>query len=195
MRTPLARLGGRRTLETFTKAREFVQNARYAQDRQDALAALDLESIDAPIVDIVAGFAALPHCFTLQSCYGHFVCTLEQSPHDLAPIAADCCGAVTYRIAYVAWCLENSRRGRALRGALARVPAVAPGYVQFGSADWFWERWPNSYALQVEPAAHRLQDEAVLEPTEALQTQKARDLFFGEIRALLAAETRERVAG
>jgi hypothetical protein len=172
-----------------------VHNPRYAQDRQDALAALDLKSIDAPIVDIVAGFAALPHCFTLQSCYGHFVCDPHQSPHNLEPIAADCCGAITYRIAYLALCLENSRRGRGLREALARIPEVAPGYVQFGSADWFWERWANSYALQVEPATHRLKDEAVLEPTEALRTQNARDLFFGKIRALLAVETREHLEG
>lgn len=35
-----------------------------------------------------------------------------------------------------------------------------------------------------------LKDEAVLEPAEALRTKMARDLFLGEIRALLAAETR-----
>jgi len=190
-----ARQGGRRALKTFTKARAFVQNTQYAQDRQDALAALDLESIDAPILDIVAGFTSLPHCFTLQCCYGHFFCAPEQSPRNLEPIAAGCCGAVTYRIAYLAWCLENNPRGSALREALARVPAVAPGYVQFGSADWFWERWPNSYALQVEPVAHRLKDEAVLEPAEAIRTQKARELFFDEIRALLAAEARDHFAG
>lgn len=187
----LARQGGRRTLETFTEAREWVRSARYAQHRRDALAALDLESIDAPILDIVTGFAALRHCFTLQSCYGHFLCGPDQSRHTLERIADDCRGAVTYRIAYLAWCLENSRRGRALREALGHVPEVAPGYVQFGSADWFWERWVNSYVLQVEPVAHRLKDEAVLEPAEALRTEMARDLFFGEIRALLAAEMKE----
>jgi len=172
-----------------------VQSARYTQDRRDALAALDLKSIDAPIVDIIVGFAALPHCFTLQSCYGHFVYGPDQSPHNLEPIAAGCCGPVTYRIAYLALCLDNSRCGRALRGALARVPEVAPGYIQFGSPDWFWERWANSYALQVEPPAHRLKDEAVLEPAEAIRIQKARALFFGEIRALLVAETRGHLAG
>ena len=172
-----------------------MQNARYAQDRQDALAALDLASIDAPIVDIVAGFAALPHCFTLQCCYGHFVCASDQSPHNLEPVPANCCCAVTYRIAYLAWCLENSRRGRAFREALEGVAAIAPAYVQFGSAGWFWEQRANSYVLQVEPVAHQFKDAAVLESAEALQTQKVRDLFFGEIRGLLAAETREHFAG
>ncbi len=134
IRHPLGCWGCRGALETFTEARESVQNARYAQDRLDALAALDSRSIDAPIVDIVAGLAALPHCFTLQSCYGHFVCSVDDSPRDLEPIAPGCRHAVTYRIAYLALCLEDSQRGRALQRALARVPEVAPGYIQFGSA-------------------------------------------------------------
>ena len=182
-------------METFTESRGFVENARYAQDRQDALAALNLGSIDRPIVDIVAGFAALPHCFTLQCCYGHFVCAPGQNPHNLEPIAHDHSGLVRYRIAYVAFCIENSHRGRALWKSLARVPAVDTGYVQFGSADWFWERWVNSYTLQVEPIAHQLKDEAILDLAEALHTQGVRDLFFRELRALLAAELREHVTG
>ncbi len=172
-----------------------MEHTRYSQGRQDALAALDLGSIDEPIVDIVARFAALPHCFTLQCCYGHFVCAPEQDPHSLVPIPRGYAGLVRYRIAYIAFCLENSRRGWALRESLARVPAVDPGYVQFGSADWFWERWVNSYALQVEPDAHQLKDEAILEPAEALHTQRVRHLFFRELRALLAAELSEHVAG
>jgi hypothetical protein len=68
----------------------------------------------------------------------------------------------------------------------ASTPATA--YVQFGSADWFWDQWPNSYTLQVEPAAHRFKDQAVLTAGEAMQTQRARDRFFEEIRRLLAEE-------
>jgi len=182
-------------METFTKPREFVENKRYSQDRHDALAALDLNSIDKPIVDIVAGFAMLPHCFTLQCCYGHFVCTPEQARHSLEPIPLGYSGLLRYRIAYMAFCVENSRRGRALRQALAGIPTVAPGYVQFGSADWFWERWVNSYALQVEPIGHQLEDEFILEPTEGTCIQMARDLFFTELRTLLATEPRELAAG
>jgi hypothetical protein len=181
-------------LETFNEAREFVANARYVQDRQDVLGALNLSSIDWPIVDIVAGFAALPHCFTLQCCYGHFICAPGQDPHNLEPIIHGYAGPVRYRIAYVAFCLENSHRGRALWKSLARVTAVDPGYIQFGSADWFWERWVNSYALQVEPIAHKLSDEAILESGEALHTQGVRDRFFRELRVLLAAELREQAA-
>jgi hypothetical protein len=182
-------------VETFTEPREFVENPRYDLDRRNALAALDLNSIDAPIVDIVAGFTALPYCFTLQSCYGHFICAPQQDPHTLEPIPWGYSGPVRYRIAYMAFCIENSHRGRALQEALAQMPRTVPGYVQFGSAEWFWERWVNAYALQVEPVAHQLEDEAILEPAEAICTQMARDRFFGELGTLLAVERMKLVEG
>jgi hypothetical protein len=175
-------------VETFTAPRPFVEGPGFRTDRRDALAALDLGDIDEPIVDIVAGFTAVPHCFTLQCCYGHFVCTPGQDPRNLDAIPHECAGPVRYRIAYIGFCLENSRRGRALRDSLARIPAIDTNYIQFGSADWFWKEWVNSYALQVEPAAHQLKDEAILEPAEAFHTQEVRELFFGELRALLASE-------
>ena len=181
-------------METFTEPREFAENIRYSQDREETLAALDLSLIDKPIVDIVSGFAALPHCFTLQCCYGHFICAPQQDPHSLEPIPRGNGNLVRYRIAYIAFCIENSRRGRALRESLARVTAIDPSHVQFGSADWFWEHWVNSYVLQVEPVTHQLKDEAILEPAEALQTQAARDLFFRELRVVLDRELSEHVA-
>ena len=175
-------------METFARAKEFVEDSGYARARQRSVAALDLTSIDDPITDIVDGFASLPHCFTLQCCYGHFLCAPEQDPHNFEPFPLDFTGTAKYKVAYIAFCLENSVRGRELRRSLARLTAVDPDYVQFGSADWFWERWANSYALQVEPQAHMLKDEAILEPAEARHTQKIRDLLFAELRALLAAE-------
>jgi hypothetical protein len=182
-------------METFTEPREFVDHPRYSREREDALAALDLGSIDAPIVDIIAGFAKIPHCFTLQSCYGHFVCAAEQDPRTLDPIPRGHTGPVRYRIAYVAFCLENSPRGRALRESLARIPAVEPAYVQFGTAGWYWNHLSkvNTYALQVEPIAHQFKDEAILAPEEARYTERVRDRFFTELRALLAAELSRRM--
>ncbi|MEN8005726.1 MAG: hypothetical protein ABFS42_01875 [Candidatus Krumholzibacteriota bacterium] len=182
-------------MESFAKAREFVEHRGYVRVRQKSIAALKLASIDDPIKDIIEGFAELPHCFTLQCCYGHFLCTPEQDLHNFEPIPLGFSGRATYRIAYIAFCLENSRRGKALRQSLARLPAIDPDYIQFGSADWFWERWVNSYALQVEPKAHMLKDEAVLGPVEARHTQAVRDHFFGELRVLLAAELNENETG
>ncbi|MFC1525834.1 hypothetical protein ACFL6X_03365 [Candidatus Latescibacterota bacterium] len=122
-------------METFTGPRRFVQNTRYCRDRQDALAALDLSSIDGPLVDIVSGFAALPHCYTLQCCFGHFLRTPAQDLHSLEPVPQGHAGAVRYRIAYMAFCLDSNQRGRHLWSCLARVPEIDPAYVQFGSAD------------------------------------------------------------
>lgn len=178
-------------METFTKAREFVEDSGFARARQASLAALDISSIDGPITDIVEGFATLPHCFTLQCCCGHYLCAPDQDPDNVEPIPRGFSGLARYRIAYIAFCLENTRRGRALRQSLGRIPSIDPGYIQFGSADWFWERRVNSYALQVEPEAFMFKDEAWLDSAEALRTQEARDKFFMELRVLLAGEMRE----
>ena len=172
-----------------------VEDPRYLQERRATLAALDLESIDAPIRDVVSAFAPLPHCFTLQSCSGHFVCTPDQDPHTLDPVPLRQPGSVRYRIAYLAVCIESSRSGRALLESLRDVTAIDPDYVQFGSAGWFWERWVNSYALQVEPRRCMAKDEAVLQVGEALRVQHTRDLFFSELRKLVAGEVGERQAG
>jgi hypothetical protein len=177
-------------METFAPPREFVRHARYARDRQTALSRLDRAAIDAPIVDVVEKFVALPHCFTLSCCHGHFVCSPDQDPRSFDPIPPHQAGPIRYRIAYLALCIEDSPRGRALRESLARVPAIDPAAVQFGSPTWFSRRWPrfNCYAIQVEPERFRFRDEALLDRGEALDIQRTRDRFFDELRTLLARE-------
>jgi hypothetical protein len=168
-----------------------VDHPRFAQDRQDALAALDLHAIDAPIVDIVEGFSQLPYCFTLQSCVGHFVCAPGQDSRNLDPLPVGKTGRVEYRIAYLACCIENSSRGKALRDALARIPETDPAHIQFGSPEWFWESHVNSYALQVEPSRFNNQDKVTLEYQEALDVQATRDVFFAKVRELLEIQLSE----
>ena len=60
-------------METFTTAKECVENPRYLHDRKKNLGDLDLHVIDRPLVELIEGFALLPQCFTLQCCYGHFL--------------------------------------------------------------------------------------------------------------------------
>ena len=98
-------------METFTEPRQLVANACYAEERQAALDALDLTAIDEPIVDVVEAFAALPYCYSLQCCYGHFLTAAGQDDHSLAPIPDGHGGSVRYRIAYVAFCVEYSDTG------------------------------------------------------------------------------------
>ena len=175
-------------METFTEPRPMVRNARYAEERRAALEALDLSAVEAPVVDVVEAFARLPHCYTLQCCYGHFITRPGQDDHSLTPIPEGHAGSVRYRVAYVALCVEDDVRGRAFLDRLSRVPAIDPAYVQFGSADWFWDQWADSYVLQVEPAAHRFKDQAALAAGEAMHTQRVRDRFFDELRRVLSEE-------
>lgn len=182
-------------METFTAARPFVADPDCARRRHETLAELDLDDVDPPIVDVVVGFNTLPHCFTLQCCFGHFVWAPGQDDHNLEPLPREPVGSIRYRIAYVAVSIEDSPRGRDLRDAMARVATLDPGFIQFGSADWFWERWVNSYVLQVEPTAQQCKDEADLEHAEALCTERVRERFFEEIRALVEAQGRTPARG
>jgi hypothetical protein len=172
-------------LETFGPPRELVANPRYSRDRQAVLETLDLAAIDPPIVRLVERFAALGECFTLQCCYGHFLYAPGQDQRNLERLPQDFKGLVTYRIAYVAFCLENSPRGRLLRNSLELVSSLDPDYVQFGSPDWFRNQYRNAYALQVEPLRFMDKDEACFEHSEALHVEHIRDLFFTRLNELL----------
>jgi hypothetical protein len=76
-----------------------------------------------------------------------------------------------------------------LRTLLEGVPLVAPGYIQFGSPQWFWERQVNSYALQVEPDMLKDKDVATIGYQEALRVQDVRDLFFQRITEVVQASS------
>ena len=60
-------------METFTELKPIVKNPLFRKQREQALKNLDLTTIDVPVCDIIKGFADIPYCFTLQSCYGHFL--------------------------------------------------------------------------------------------------------------------------
>ncbi|MFC1530808.1 hypothetical protein ACFL5T_00975 [Gemmatimonadota bacterium] len=172
-------------MKTFARPRQLVDNPQYERDRELMLASLGLETIDEPMRELVAGFAKLPYCFTLQSCYGHFVHALQPQPDNLNPLPAHDVGPIKYRVAYLALCLENSIEGRRLRSALGHIPAIDPEYVQFGSPEWFWNRHLNSYALQVEPTRFLDRDVVMIEYNEALRVEQVRHLFFAQLSTLL----------
>lgn len=143
--------------------------------------------IDSPIIDIVNGFNSLPFCFTLQSCYGHFVHQDQRDPHNIEPLPAiDTIGKVEYRMAYIAFCIENSRFGRDLLDDFQRIPDIDPQNIQFCCAEWFWKRQVNSYILQVEPDRFKRKDKAILDPEEAMRIEVVRNQFFTGLNELLA---------
>jgi hypothetical protein len=163
-----------------------VDNPHFQVQREKSLRGLTDEMIDEPIVDLINGFNRLPYCFTLQCCYGHFVYNGQKDDHNLEPLPVnDVVTKVKYRIAYIAFCIENSLFGKRLFELLTNVTAIDPENVQFGCAEWFWGKQVNSYALQVEPDRFKHKDEAMLDHREALHIENMRNVFFQRLYELL----------
>jgi hypothetical protein len=172
-------------VETFAKPRLFVDHPQFPRDRKLVLGGIDLDKIDIPIRRLITRFSQLSFCFTLQCCFGHFLYDGQQEQENLQLLPSHDVGPVKYRIAYLALCLENSREGRKLYSRLENIAANEPDYIQFGSPDWFWNRHPNSFALQVEPERFAKSDVAIIGYDEALTVQKTRDLFFDRLEELV----------
>ena len=173
-------------METFTELKALVENPHYQVQKQKILFDLNDGMIDIPIVNLIKGFNKLPYCFTLQSCYGHFVYNSKKKTHNLDPLPSkEMIAKVEYRIAYVAFCIENSASGKGLFEALKEITAIDPENVQFCCAEWFWKRHINSYALQVEPDRFKTKDTAIIDFKEALHIEKIRNTFYVRLYELL----------
>ncbi len=151
-------------LETFTKLKGFVDNPLYQEQRKAYLGKLNISTVDTPIVEIIKDFTKLPYCFTLQSCFGHFLHSNQKNSHNIDPLPiSDSISSVEYRIVYISLCIENSDLGKALFQGLKEIPRIDSNYIQFGCADWFWQRQVNSYVLQVEPKQQMNKDQAIVD--------------------------------
>lgn len=167
-------------MQTFISERPLAQVPDFQARKKAALKRLTGAEIDAPIRDAVRLLNSLPWCFTLQCCAGHFVPPGEGNQHTLERVDKDSLAAsYTYRIAYLALCLDDTPKGRDFLARLRRIPgAVDPKYVQFGCAQWFLDQHADSYVLQVQPAANALVDHMDVDADEALRIQSARDIFW-----------------
>lgn len=173
-------------METFTEPKELTENPDYRKQKQDSVAIFPDAEIDAPIIEIIKDFNRPPFCFTLQSCYGHFLYSGRGNPDNIDPLpATKIISRIEYRIAYVAFCLENNDQGKRLLEALKEITLIDPEYIQFCSAEWFWKKQVNSYVLQVEPDRFKHEDTAIVEGREALYIEKIRNDFFVQIKDLL----------
>jgi hypothetical protein len=172
-------------LETFTDLKELTDNPDYEKQKYKALLGLTDDMIDPPIVSIINGFNKLPYCFTLQSCFGHFIYDRQEDPHCIKPlpVSGDFGGIdrVQYRIAYIAFCIENSFSGRELLKSLKQVLSIDSENIQLGCAEWFQERQVNSYVVQVEPDRFKYKDYAEIDFKEALQIENVRNEFFARL--------------
>lgn len=173
-------------METFSERKGLLANPHYLMQRDKNLCRLAHGRIDAPIVDLIKKINQLPYCFTLQCCYGHFVSDGRKNAHHLEslPVIASTTD-VTYRIAYIAFCIDNCTAGRRLLGSLPEITAIDPQNIQFGCAEWFWEQQVNSYVLQVEPDRFKHQDTALLDFEEARHIEKVRNAFFVHLDRLI----------
>jgi hypothetical protein len=160
-------------VETFIEPKELIHNPHFQDQRKKSLAGLNNDMIDRPIVRIINGLNKLPYCFTIQCCYGHFLFNGQKNPHNLEPlpVATNTITKVEYRIAYIAFCIENSESGRKLLVDIKELTVIDPENIQFCSAEWFWRRQVNTYALQIEPERFKHKDRAILDYREALKIE------------------------
>ena len=172
-------------METYIESNEFVDNHVYHKQRRNSFNKLDLDSIDPPLIDIINGFSKLHHCFTIQSCCGHFLYNGQSDPKNVEPLpVSDTVTVVEYRIAYIALCLQDSDMGRGIFRKLKTIARIDPEYIQFGCAEWFWERQVNSYIVQVEPDKYKMKDLINVSYQEALHIEKIRNLFVEELKGI-----------
>jgi hypothetical protein len=174
-------------METFARPKALIDNPDFAAQRRRCLAGLADHMIDLPIRSLIRGLNDRPDCFTLQCCFGHFVYPGQPDPHNLASLPRDAIPTeITYRIAYLALCIDASAAGRALLEALGRIPDLDPENIQFGSPTWFWRQQVNTYALQVEPERFKHRDQAVLGYAEARRIETLRTNFFARLAEVVS---------
>ncbi len=154
--------------------------------KQKSLSDLTDDMVDMPIIELINGYNKLPYCFTLQSCYGHFVYNGQKDTHGLESLPAKgIIGTIEYRIGYIAFCIENNHLGRKLFEVFKGIAAIDPENVQFCCVEWFWKRQVNSYVLQVEPDRFKHKDTARVGFKEALHIENIRNKFFFRLDELL----------
>ena len=178
-------------METFTNPKPFTSHPGYVSDREKTLRELEKEilngAIDPPLLPMIRGCMTIPYFFTVQCCFGHFVHDLEKDPENLISPARykETIKIVRYRIAYVTICIQNNIQGREMFSDLEKLAADNPDYIQFGSADWFWERMVNTYCIQLEPIRFKGEDTGMIGMREVLHIEMLRTDFFERITEII----------
>ncbi|MGD8561977.1 MAG: hypothetical protein PVG03_05565 [Desulfarculaceae bacterium] len=175
-------------METYGPARQMVPDPDFEKKKNKTLAGLDPQILDPPMRDLVAGYNKLPYCYTLQCCHGHIVIPdkgpysdWQRLPVEDPPLKA------LYQLAYLALVIRNNPPGQGLLRALASLAGTNPGFMQFGSPDWFWnaQGQANSFALQVSPQRSKDLDRFEMIEAEARQWMAAREQFMQGLRRIL----------
>lgn len=176
---------------TFTIPKTFVDDPEYKKKKKKSLIQLEdilkKNELDLPIKKIMIDLNKIPCCFTLQSCYGHFVHLYQKDDNNIEPLSKYPTDKidVLYRIAYVAFCIENNEPGKLLLEDLKLLVKIDTRYIQFGSSDWFWDQCVNSFVLQVSPDRRRYEDKFSVDMKEALYIENVRNRFFQKLSELI----------
>lgn len=173
---------------TFTIPKPFVEDPEYRKKKEKSL--IELEDIlkknelDLPIKKVIMEINKIPCCFTLQSCYGHFVHLYQKNSNNIVSLSKYSSEKidVLYRIAYVAFCIQDNEPGKLLYEDLKLLVKIDPRYIQFGSSDWFWDQCVNSFVLQVSPERRRYEDKFNIDMEEALYIENVRNKFYQKLR-------------
>jgi hypothetical protein len=176
-------------METFIPARPFVPNPGFRHQREIALEKIPGAKIDPPVQNLINHISQLPYCFSLQSCCGHFIYEdkdlLNTDPlPELHPEVK-----VGFRIGYVALCIDDTPEGRKLYDDLKLQHEMDPDYIQFGSAEWFWNLQVNSYILQVCPERFMNEDKMLVSYPEALHIENVRNRCLENLEELFVNRT------
>lgn len=178
-------------MKTFTNPKPFTSHPGYVSDREKTLRELEKEirngSIDPPLLPMIRECITVPYFFTVQCCFGHFVHDMEKDTENLISpsMYKDKIEIVRYRIAYFAICIQNNIQGREMFSDLEKLAAGNPDYIQFGSADWFWERIVNTYCIQLEPERFKCEDTGMIGIGEALHIEMLRKDFFERLTEIM----------
>ena len=169
-------------METFAEIKELVLNPDFDEQRKKVLESIDYNEIDVPIIRLVKNILKLDYCFTLQSCYGHFLYDGQNNQYSTNPLPIlNEHINIDYRIAYIAICIKDNPEGKTFLNSLSKLVSFEPEYIQFGCAEWFWERQINSFVLQVEPERFKNKDKITIDYEEAILVEIARNRFFTKL--------------
>ena len=143
--------------------------------------------IEEPIIEVIDSLNKLPFCFTIQSCFGHFL--FENKPASTTyylPEKTTRTRNCKYRISYVAIRVDGSQEARGLLSLLRDIPStINKEYIQFGCAEWFWEQHINSFVIQVQPRDRSNVDSLLVTTEEAQLIQAVRDRFWEVMESTL----------
>ncbi|MEJ2616045.1 MAG: hypothetical protein P8Z35_13890 [Ignavibacteriaceae bacterium] len=149
-------------METFTDTKELVPYPHFNEKRNIVLRNINYDEIDTPVIELIKNISKLDYCFSLQSCYGHFLYPGENAQLNTRPLPIlndDI--SIDYRIAYLAICIKDNQDGKSFLINLTKLTLIDPEYI------------------------FKDKDRITIDYKEALIIEKVRNQFFISLNELI----------